>query len=367
MKRLRRNSGRLQPPRTRPHQRMAAKSHHGRCGYTLMEVLIASVLIATLMAACWNLMSMYSAFITAGRDKVQERQLARSLFELITDDVQLISLPGRPGPQPPLPGVLPANAPHDFDLPEPFTGAPTTLGDQEFQADATLELVGSGSSLQITFLAEPAAAQVTSDPLAGTELELDVEPITTAGEARTVLYHFEEPNESTELLEQSLPFGLHRIESTAFQLQNAKESGRQSLLDDAASPAQAGFSKLTYDAIFQPVDDLTQALDAAAGPVFEPTHEHAPECVRCEFEYHDGNRWTANWNTRRRRALPHAIRVTLWLASADELDQIDAVLNAEPTVSDEGVLPGIRPRRYQRLITFSASAKPQTDSLGGDQ
>lgn len=340
---------------------------NSRAGYTLMEVLIASVLIATLMAACWNLMSLYGAFLRAGREDATERQLARSLFELIADDTRLVSLPSRPGPNPPMPDVLPANASRDFELPEPFSDSRSVAVSQSFLADAALELQGSSNSLQVTFLAEPIVEENANDPFAGTELELDVEPTTTAGDSRTILYHFEAPDESGDVLEQSLPFGLHRIESTAFQLQNAREQTRPELVEDGDAVNTSGFSKLVYDSVFEPVDDLTAALDEAGGPVFEPVHEHAPECVRCEFAYHDGNRWTGSWNSTRRRALPQAIRVTLWLVSSEELQQLEAVLNAETPAGQDTVLPGIRPRRYQRLITFSAAAKPQTNSFGSEQ
>lgn len=342
-----------------------------RSGYTLMEVLIASVLIATLMAACWNLMSLYSGFLSAGREKVLEQQLARSIFQLIGDDIGLVSLPNRPGPTPPLPAVLPPNAESDLQLPEPLAAAFTTptLEAVDFKADPTIEVVGTSSSLQITFLGEPPAATTVADPFAGTEMELDIAPLTTAGEARTVLYHFEAPEPGVEVLAEGLEFGLHRVEVSAFQLQEAKENQRLGLLEGAAQPGSSGgFSKLTYDAIFEPTDNLTEALATATGPTFEPTHEHAPEVMRCGFEFHDTNRWVSNWNSRQRSALPYAIRVTLWLASSAEVETVRDVVGAGSLPQgDSDALPGIRPRRYQRIIALSAAAKPEADLLGADR
>lgn len=119
-------------------------------------------------------------------------------------------------------------------------------------------------------------------------------------------------------------------------------------------------NQLIFDALFQPADDLTRALDDVAGPRFEPTHDHAPEIVRTEFEYFDGERWNGGWNTRGRRSLPKMIRITLWIISAEELETVQSILD-EQTLSDEEpeTLPGIRPRRYQRTIALAPLPLPE--------
>ena len=59
-----------------------------RSAYTLLELLIASILLAMLMAAVWNLMSMYSSFLIAGRSQAAEQQLSRSLMDLVATDLR---------------------------------------------------------------------------------------------------------------------------------------------------------------------------------------------------------------------------------------------------------------------------------------
>ncbi|HCP12272.1 MAG TPA: hypothetical protein DIT89_08050, partial [Planctomycetaceae bacterium] len=60
-------------------------------GYTLIELLIASVLTATLMTITWGLLSMYSGWLTAGRVQSEERQLKRSLLVQLQDDLESVA------------------------------------------------------------------------------------------------------------------------------------------------------------------------------------------------------------------------------------------------------------------------------------
>ncbi|MFZ9089646.1 MAG: PulJ/GspJ family protein, partial [Planctomycetaceae bacterium] len=60
----------------------------GRRGFTLMEMLIASVLTATLMAMIWSMLSMYGSYLTAGRQQAADRQLRRSIVQLLREDLQ---------------------------------------------------------------------------------------------------------------------------------------------------------------------------------------------------------------------------------------------------------------------------------------
>ena len=87
--------------------------HGARSGYTLMEMLIASVLIASLMSAAWNLLSLYTDFLSAGREAAATQQLARSLFGIVSDDLQQVSLNDNQRGRAPTHILLP---PSPFDL-----------------------------------------------------------------------------------------------------------------------------------------------------------------------------------------------------------------------------------------------------------
>jgi type II secretory pathway pseudopilin PulG len=70
----------------------AIRSTPDRSAYTLIELLIAAVLTATLMTVIWGLLSMYNAWLTAGRVQSEERQLRRSLMALLQDDLESVAL-----------------------------------------------------------------------------------------------------------------------------------------------------------------------------------------------------------------------------------------------------------------------------------
>ncbi len=71
-------------------RRHSAKYRHG---YTLIEILIASVLVAALMSAVWGMMSMYNSYLTAGTGQAAEQQLVRSLWQSLSDDLQSVTRP----------------------------------------------------------------------------------------------------------------------------------------------------------------------------------------------------------------------------------------------------------------------------------
>jgi len=342
-----------------------------RAGYTLTEVLIATMLIVVLMTACWNLMSLYGSFLKAGREEVAERQLARSLFQLVEHDVRLINAPtARVQKQAAVPLRVPElTAVGDLFAPgADVIAMPTNSTDTQFKTDNTVRFEGTSDWLSVTFLAEsvlpqePPVGEVAAQSL---DSETDDETARPSGEAHTVLYFFNEP-QSVLPTDQVLPSGLHRVEATTFDLQDARQQNAAEQVGGVAASSNAVFSRLAYDALFEPDDELTAALDEAAVPGFDPIHDHAPEVVRVEFQYHDGQRWQARWNTHNRRSLPTMVRVSWWIVSADELQTIQETLDAEALDEEEPeTLPGIRPRRYQRTFTLAPLAIPEDEDFGG--
>lgn len=88
----------------RPRLRRASR------GFTLIEVLLTSVLAATLLAALWALLSMYLKLFDAGQVKVEQAQLVRTLFAQLESD--LASVVQSPPAMPVVPVLIsPAAAP----------------------------------------------------------------------------------------------------------------------------------------------------------------------------------------------------------------------------------------------------------------
>ena len=67
----------------------SASSTFGRPAprFTLLEVLIASVLIAVLMAAVWHVLDLYSDMFERGERRTEESQLVRTLAQQFSDDL----------------------------------------------------------------------------------------------------------------------------------------------------------------------------------------------------------------------------------------------------------------------------------------
>lgn len=335
-----------------------------RAGYTLTEVLIAAVLVATLMAACWNLMSLYSAFITSGRTEVVERQLVRSVFQLITEDIERLPLSTAAADRSALPqSRLPLEI---ADLPDSIGGQAfaSTLLDGAFTPELlvrpVIEMTGTDRSLQLRYIvpaaAEPGGEPVTADadPLAGS----------VSASMQTVVYQFREPVPAIGPYPM-LPFGLHRVEADGFHFEEAVTSTREATatMPDGGAGIPAGpLNQAVLEWLMAPPETPADQLESLDENRIPPQHDHVPEVVRCEFEYHDGRNWTRRWNTSRRRSLPTAIRLTVWLVSSEDVNTIREYfggLDADAVRGEKNFTEGtrIRPRRYQRVLVLRPSAK----------
>lgn len=84
-------------------RRCHAVSRRGalRGGFTLVEVLLTTVLAAVLLSVLWNLLSMHMKLFSTGQTKTEQSQLARTLLQQMSDDVHSIVQP--PPVQPPIP------------------------------------------------------------------------------------------------------------------------------------------------------------------------------------------------------------------------------------------------------------------------
>jgi prepilin-type N-terminal cleavage/methylation domain-containing protein len=343
--------------------------HRTRSGYTLMEMLIASVLIASLMSAAWNLLSLYTDFLSAGRDSAATQQLARSLFGIVSDDLQQVSL--NDDETSPVPTVAPAfetvgfNAAlndqaldfgdesaeiqpptSSFDLFLHSQGGPTVPG--------SLELIGTSSSLLVTRLRSPSTAPRT-DPLSVNTLN----DLSTAGlqdssitgsspsvpDIATIVYQFE-ASRISDGTARSLPGGLHRVEMesqqwfAAMQSRVDRDAGEDYELD--RSTLESLLYGSSVDALLPMSATMNETLAEDAQSTKEPfvrslqpQHEHIPEVVSCRFAFFDGSRWASNWDSRTSRALPRAVRIEFSLLTASDLQKVTASLQSGTIEEDE--------------------------------
>lgn len=105
--------------------RLYPRAQRQRAGFTLIEVLLTSVLAATLLAALWALLSMYLKLFDAGQAKVEQSQLIRTLFAQVEND--LASVVQSPPPVPIVPVLVPAT-PGGASGTSPASGSTSSAG-----------------------------------------------------------------------------------------------------------------------------------------------------------------------------------------------------------------------------------------------
>src|SRR3954467_14118120 len=78
------------PPRGTPSdlRRFRAKPRNDSSGFTLFEVILAIALAAVLLTLIGTAINLYLVQVDAGRARVEEAQLARSILSMIADDIR---------------------------------------------------------------------------------------------------------------------------------------------------------------------------------------------------------------------------------------------------------------------------------------
>lgn len=366
-----------------------------RSAYTLLELLIASILLAMLMAAVWNLMSMYSSFLIAGRSQAAEQQLSRSLMDLVATDLRATA----PAQFEPVTVTLERS--HD-DSKRTLSTSDARSRPMRFPSAATSEfpdnsewpndddalsasgvplpeIAFSGNDRSLTLMClqrEPnfeGRRTNDGDDLANlTEAPLDVglaDLATRSGnglaparavapEWTQVIYQFIPPR-TERRDDRELPPGLHRFEIPVeyLGLVTQIDGGRDAGIADAAMDPLGKFPS-------EFADSIEMLLEQG---VEEISHEHVPEVVACRFEYFSGSDWRRDWGHAPDSPRPTAVRISLRLLSTTEhrelsnllgSDDADAALTGDPTLAEPALdEPGsadpfdaFDPRLYRRTI-----------------
>ena len=79
---------------------VTASGARRRSGFTLLEVLIATVITALLLAGLYSLLGIYTGLYDVGQAKAEHAQLVRSVQKQLTEDLLGVSLGSAPGPPP---------------------------------------------------------------------------------------------------------------------------------------------------------------------------------------------------------------------------------------------------------------------------
>lgn len=346
-----------------------------RAAYTLIEMLIASVLVAALMSVVWSMMSMYNGYLRAGQSQATEQQLIRSLMLLLEEDLQSVAIPdinpvvtpsfevtGESG------GASSGDQAYESQLdsvplPDPFSidndavslFADSTKSDS-MTSPGRISLLGNSHSVRLSVeVSPPESLPVAADPeetigqvsteygmstlspgtpddtLMSTDDQSAIEGVAPdVPEFRTIIWQFE-PIGATSSGASSLRSGLYRIETESHAMQTALNQ-QESLVEDAGRNDDTSIDRMALEALlFPPIDNRRQESQSMADTDTErrdsvPQFDLVPEVVGCRFEYFSGSAWMTTWNSEQQHGLPLAVRVRLHLVASNELEELNMAL-----------------------------------------
>ncbi len=342
-----------------------------RSAYTLIEMLIASVLVAALMSVVWSMMSMYNGYLTAGQSQAVEQQLIRSVLDLLEDDLQSVAIAdtnptvspamevnGEPAIET-LGELGPRTDPFSVDVDE-LSLFSDSIKSNSSGSPVRISLIGNSHSVRLSIeevlpesspfanISENSSGQSPSesgfDPLSQTVAN---SPMLAADDApaiegvapdvpefKTIIWQFQ-PFGASSSGSTSLRSGLYRIQSESFSLQTALLQ-QETLIEDRVQGDETSVDRMTLEALlFPPIDNRREtqsmAINETESEVSIPLFDVIPEVVGCRFEYFSGAAWTTSWNSELQQGLPLSIRIRLRLVTPADLKKLNLVFGTTQT------------------------------------
>ncbi len=243
-----------------------------RAGFTLIEVLLATMLMAVLVAALWNLLSTYMRLFETGHAKTEQSQLARTLLRQVECDLQAALPMARPGRR---------------------GGGAGTSSETSRQ---TASLRGTSDRLELVILETDAPnSEIDSPSGKGNGRANAAAP--KAPELRKVVYSFVGPVDRHGA-DGRLPPGLVRRE-IPWELDRANGLAARGVRRASTERRDADAAGLAADLhVAATTGDI--AMEDARSQSAQPTDDtwlHAPEVIGISLRYFDGRAWSDAWDS----------------------------------------------------------------------
>lgn len=344
-----------------------------RRGFTLFEMVLASLLMAIIMAAAWMLLGTYHRQFERSLEMTERWQLSRSLRQTIYDDFErtvCAAVEGEPlaaasrsdtsttnsAASEPSEGSpterTPANRPSTSDSgsllnrrsaamaadPSLTTGDPAEgemMADLEGVPsfgvlpanwkDAVVGFFGNGTSVVLDVLTP---VTELSQPVLIDELAEDELP--PADVTRRVVYHFVSPD---DLIESEVTPGLTRFEFTQFELDYFRaDTHSDQMLEEIVRTIDLEWGEPDADE-----ELLDQSLEPLPTPM--PTSQpgdvdlesltdgllqridRLPEFVMFQLRYYDGQQWLSQWDSRSAGTIPVAVELRFKMKEREAIVQ----------------------------------------------
>jgi hypothetical protein len=318
------------------HSRGGCRKHRGgaRAAFTLLEVLITAILLATLLVGVWSLYQAFAALYDTGFVQTEKALMVRSLTQQLANDL-LNAVP------PPADSNATAAQPPIADQMAGSSGAETP------SCAGRVGLLGTYNTLRLDILlTDPPVAPET--PLQNEFAAVEDDVSRQTAEVVTVLYTFVPPAMTeTDLLAGKPGFTRRELRinrSSEDDMRLAAALGESIGLQYQSAGSFAGVQTADTAA-----DRQTETVDDSLLPQTVTTH--LPEVVALEFRYFDGQDWTDAWDSRAQKSLPSAVEVAFELESHETSKPHSAATAGVPTAAT------VMPAAEQPMATPSPEAQ----------
>jgi prepilin-type N-terminal cleavage/methylation domain-containing protein len=298
-----------------------------RAGFTLFEVILAIALAAVLLTLIGTAINLYLVQVDAGRTRVEEAQLARSVLSMIADDIRATTV-YKPQDTSAIAQLMAKTAKFNVDDID--------------KASAATAVAGQASGLSSTGGASAAGSAGTSSGSTG-EADTDTTLPLGLNGSLDELYV-----DATRLPKQEELFG----STTGYTNAQSATSQSGSMLDKGAGGVPATDLKTVHyfirpgDAVetgSASVTSLDLAAQARIGGLVRQEIPRAmrnfaeknggsavldsnavllaPEVVRMEIRYFNGSEIAEAWDMKEQKSLPVAVEVRIWLRSPNATNE----------------------------------------------
>ena len=371
-----------------------------RSGFTLLELLIASLLLVTLMSGVWGLTNLYTGLLSSGRKQVAEQRLARSLEILLTEDLQSVVVPTtqairRPAQQLGFPSDTTETTQPGFDVLR-TSEIPTAFGGGRQSNQSPIQL-HTDSNDEFWNAADSAEEQYDQHLpvffLRGTHQSLTLSVSQAAAEwdltwpGQVPEHNTHQDFDRSTSIAPPLKQIHYTFQAPYIRIPNDRRPPAGLLRREQAWVRSSDPGPLRTPSAPQIVPEntthtgpqhgtLATVMNNSEGPVKQPASGFlVPEVVGCRFRYYDGAAWLASWDTHRRQCLPLAVAVEFWLLTPAELTAAfptgtlptrdhSPSTPLRQSAADENPPRPIRARKYRHTLLLQPSAFPGATNHG---
>ncbi len=318
---------------TRDRRRFLADPQNDRSGFTLFEVILAIALAAVLLTLIGTAINLYLVQVDAGRTRVEEAQLARSVLSMIADDIRATTV-YKPQDTSEIAQLMAKSA--VFNVDEVDKPSDSTSGTGGVSKASGVGTAGTATAITSAIAAGASGASSASADDSDTdatlplgingsieELYIDATRLPKQEElfATTTGYtNAQSPNSNQSAMSSDgVPATDLKTVRYFIRPGEAVEAGSASVtsLDPAA---QARVGGLVRQEIPRAMRNFAEKNGGSS--VLQSNEVLlAPEVVHMEFHFFNGSDIVVTWDMKEQKSLPVAVEVRIWLRSPNATNE----------------------------------------------